>query len=473
MSLSNEALYQALIDELGEAYVLTQDEDMAPYCKEWRGLFTGRARAVVRPGSTAEVSAIMRLCHAHRIPIIPQGGNTGLVGGQTPWDKGDEIILCLQRLNKIRDVDPLSDTMIVEAGVTLLAAQEAAADVDRLFPLSLASEGTCTIGGNLASNAGGTAVLAYGNARELTLGLEVVLSDGRVMDLLGRLRKDNTGYDLKNIFIGSEGTLGIITAAVLKLFPRPIVQATALCGVPSPQAALSLLNALKSRFGTGITTFELWPRIAMDMVCNHIAGNRDPLAQSHPWYVLLEIGGADESLKEQVETALGHAIEAEWVGDAVLAETLQQRMAFWRLRETMPEAQGYEGGSIKHDISVPLARVPVLIDDVCARLDAFLPGVRPVPFGHLGDGNLHFNITQPKGMDKAAFLALWDDIGAIVYEETLKWGGSISAEHGIGRLKKALLRDVKDKVALSVMADLKRTLDPLNLLNPGKVIDLN
>lgn len=473
MSLSDEALFQSLADEVGEAYVLTRPEDVAPFCKEWRGLFTGRARAVVKPATTAEVAAIVRLCHAHHIPIVPQGGNTGLVGGQTPWEKGDEIILSLQRMNRIRDVDPLSDTMVVEAGVTLLAAQEAAQNVDRLFPLSLASEGSCTIGGNLAANAGGTAVLAYGNARELTLGLEVVLADGRVMDLLGRLRKDNTGYDLKNIFIGAEGTLGIITAAVLKLFPRPRVQVTALCGVSSPRAALELLSELKARFGASLTTFELWPRLAMEMVCTHIPGNRDPLTGPHPWYVLLEIGGADESLKAQLEAALAAGIESTNVQDAVIAETLQQRHDLWRLRETMPEAQGYEGGSIKHDISVPLASVPQLIDDVCARVEQLVPGARPMPFGHLGDGNLHFNITQPKAMDRAAFMALWDDIGAIVYDETVKRRGSISAEHGIGRLKKNLLRSVKDPVALSIMADLKRVLDPHNILNPGKVIDLN
>jgi FAD/FMN-containing dehydrogenase len=471
MALSDPELFAGLAARIGDTHVLTDADAMAPYCKEWRGLFPGRARAVVRPSSTAEVAAVLAYCNAHRIPIVPQGGNTGLVGGQTPWDKGEEIILSLQRMNAIRDVDPLSDTMVCEAGVTLLAAQEAAEKADRLFPLSLASEGSCTIGGNIASNAGGTAVLAYGNARELTMGIEVVLADGRVMDLLGRLRKDNTGYDLKNLFIGSEGTLGIITAAVLKLFPRPRVQATALCGMMSVRAALDLLNAMKSRFGAGVTTFELLPRIAMDMVCDHIVGNRDPLVARHPWYVLLEISGADEGLQAQVVTALGDAIEKEMITDATLAASLDQRMALWRLRETLPEAQGFEGGSIKHDIAVPLACVPGLIDAVCARVERKVPGARPVPFGHLGDGNLHFNITQPKGMDKAAFMALWDEIGAIVYDETVKLRGSISAEHGIGRLKKKLLRDVKDPVALSVMADLKRTLDPHGILNPGKVID--
>ncbi|MBU3730826.1 MAG: FAD-binding oxidoreductase [Beijerinckiaceae bacterium] len=473
MALSQVELVEGLSALIGAPHVLTDPDAMAPYLKEWRGLFPGKARCVVRPAHTQEVASVLQFCHTHRIPLVPQGGNTGLVGGQTPWQSGDEIVLSLQRLHRIRDVDPLSDTMVCEAGVTLLAAQEAAEQVDRLFPLSLASEGSCTIGGNLSSNAGGTAVLAYGNARELTLGLEVVLADGRVMDLLGRLRKDNTGYDLKNLFIGAEGTLGIITAAVLKLFPRPRAQATTICGMASPQAALQLLAAMKDRFGNGVTTFELLPAIAMDMVCDHIPGNRNPLTGRHAWYVLLEISGADDGLNERVETALAEAIDRSIIDDAALATSLDQRMAFWRLRETLPEAQGFEGGSIKHDIAVPLASVPSLIDAVCARVQVLVPGARPVPFGHLGDGNLHFNITQPKGMDRAAFMALWDDVGAIVYDETVKLRGSISAEHGIGRLKKSLLREVKDPVALSLMSDLKRILDPLNILNPGKVIDLS
>ena len=472
MALTQSELVEGLSAVVGPSHVLTEPEAMAPFLKEWRGLFPGQARCVVRPATTAEVSEVLKFCHTHRIPLVPQGGNTGLVGGQTPWQSGEEIVLSLQRLNRIRDVDPLSDTMVCEAGVTLSTAQEMAEKVDRLFPLSLASEGTCTIGGNLSANAGGTAVLAYGNARELTLGLEVVLADGRVMDLLGRLRKDNTGYDLKNIFIGAEGTLGIITAAVLKLFPRPRAQATAICGLASPQSALHLLAAMKDRFGNGVTTFELLPALAMAMVCDHIPGNRHPLSSAHQWYVLLEISGADDALNERVESALADAIEKGIIEDAVLAASLDQRMDFWRLRETLPEAQGFEGGSIKHDIAVPIASVPGLIEAICTRVEKLVPGARPVPFGHLGDGNLHFNITQPQNMDRATFMALWDDVGAIVYDETVKLRGSISAEHGIGRLKKALLREVKDPVALALMGDLKRMLDPLNILNPGKVIDV-
>jgi FAD/FMN-containing dehydrogenase len=460
-----------LRDAVGARHVLTGEADVAPYLVEWRGLFHGRARAVVRPSSTQEVSAVLRLCHAAGVPVVPQGGNTGLVGGQTPDASGAAIVLSLQRMNRIREVDPSSDSMTVEAGVTLLAAQEAAEAAGRFFPLSLASEGSCTIGGNLGTNAGGTAVLAYGNARELVLGLEVVLADGRVWNGLGKLRKDNTGYDLRHLFIGSEGTLGVITAAVLKLFPQRRAIVTAFVGLPSPAAALALLDRAKAAFGSGVTTFELMPRLAVEMVVRHIPGNRDPLASPSPWNVLLELSSpSDATLAERAEALLAAAAEAGDIEDAVIAASLEQREALWRLRESLPEAQGHEGGSIKHDISLPLSRVPAFIATMDEALGRLVPGCRPLPFGHLGDGNLHFNVTQPAGADKAAFLALWDAVNEVVLGAAVREGGSISAEHGIGQLKRRLLQEVKDPVALALMRSIKDALDPRGILNPGKVL---
>jgi FAD/FMN-containing dehydrogenase len=466
-----DAFLDALAGTVGPANVLVAEADVAPYLVEWRGLFTGRARAVVRPGDTAEVSAVMRLCHEHAVPVVPQGGNTGLVGGQTPDGSGTAIVLSLTRMNRIREVDPSSDTMTVEAGLTLLAAQEAADQAGRFFPLSLASEGSCTIGGNLGSNAGGTAVLAYGNARELVLGLEVVLADGRVWNGLGKLRKDNTGYDLKNLFIGSEGTLGVITAAVLKLFPKNRSVVTVFAGLPTVDAALYLLDRAKSALGAAVTTFELMPRLALDMVVTHIPGNREPLSRRYPWNVLMETSSPSEAgLDDRVEDLLAEAMRSGEVTDAVMAQSLEQREALWRLRETLPEAQGLEGGSIKHDIALPISLVPRFVAEMEAALQELVPGCRPLPFGHLGDGNLHYNVTQPAGADKKAFLALWDDVNAVVLAATVRYGGSISAEHGIGQLKRELLRHVKDPVALDLMRCLKQALDPQGILNPGKVL---
>ena len=455
---------------VGDRHVLTSEADMAGHMVEYRGLYRGRAAAVVKPGSTEEVAAVMRLASAEGLRVVPQGGNTGLVGGQIPRETGEEIVVSLVRMNRIREVDPLSDTMTVEAGVTLMAAQQAAEGADRLFPLSLASEGSCTIGGNLGTNAGGTAVLAYGNARELVLGLEVVLADGRVWNGLGKLRKDNTGYDLRHLFIGSEGTLGLITAAVLKMFPRPKAMVTVWCGVPSPQAAVDLLALAKSRAGSAVTTLEITPRFGIDIAVKHM-GCRDPLASIHPWYVRAEFSSpSDAGLDATAEAILAEGIERGLVLDAAVAASLDQRDAFWRIRESMSEAQGVEGGSIKLDVSVPVASVPWLIDTVNADLEGFLPGVRPFPFGHLGDGNIHFNVTQPLGMDKAAYLALWEPMNALVHRRVLEVGGSISAEHGIGRLKKHLLADTKDPVALDLMRSIKTALDPQGILNPGKLL---
>ncbi|POR47995.1 FAD-binding oxidoreductase [Bosea psychrotolerans] len=456
---------------VGGKNVITDADAMVPYLKEWRDLFRGKAQAIVRPGSTEEVVALVKLAAATGTTLVPQGGNTGLVGGQIPVAEGREIILSLQRMDKIRAVDPDSDTMTVEAGLTLQKAQEAAEAAGRLFPLSLASEGSCTIGGNLSTNAGGTAVLAYGNARELCMGLEVVLADGRVWNGLRQLRKDNTGYDLKNLFIGAEGTLGIITAAVLKLFPLPAARATAFLAVPSPDEALALLNAAKAGAGGTLTTFEILSRTGLDFVLRHASGARDPLSESSPWYVLMEVCAQSATgLDEAVEAFLGEALEKGLVTDAALAGSLNQRNDFWKLREMLSEVQTYEGGSIKHDVSVPLHAVPAFIARASEAVLAMVPGCRPVPFGHMGDGNIHFNVSQPVGADKQAFIGRWSEVNQAVHAIVSEMHGSISAEHGIGRLKRDLLPGVKDPVELALMKTLKATLDPQGILNPGAVV---
>jgi FAD/FMN-containing dehydrogenase len=469
--LDRPSLLSRFGEIVGSRHVLAEPQDMHRYLVEDRGLYQGRALCVVRPGTVEEVSRLVALCDETDTRIVPQGGNTGLVGGQIPFERGDEVVLSLARLTAIREVDPSSNTMIVESGVTLLRAQEEAERVDRLFPLSLASEGSCTIGGNLSTNAGGTAVLVYGNARDLVLGLEVVLADGRVLHNLSKLKKDNTGYDLKHLFIGAEGTLGIITAAVLKLFPRPRARQTAFVGLASPADALSLLNLAQARAGSSLVTFEIMPRIGIDFVLRHSHGARDPLSGKHAWYVLMELASqAEHGLQETAESLLGEALEQGFAEDAALATSLDQRAAFWRLREHLSEVQKHEGGSIKHDVSVPVASVPAFMERATEAVEATLPGARVVAFGHVGDGNIHFNISQPIGADKAAFLARWHDMNDVVHAIVASYGGSISAEHGIGRLKRDMLPKVKDPVALDVMRALKRTLDPKGLLNPGKVL---
>ena len=456
---------------VGDRHVLTDADSTAPFLVEERGLYRGRARAVVRPGAAAEVAAVLGFCNAHRIAVVPQGGNTGLVGGQIPSNAGDEVILSLRRMDKVRDIDPAANALTIEAGATLLAAQEAATGVDRLFPLSLASEGSATIGGNLSTNAGGTAAIAYGTARDLVLGIEVALPDGRLLSNLGKLKKDNTGYDLKHLFMGSEGTLGIITAAVLKLFPKPRATATAFIGLPSPQAALDLLLLSQDRVGADLKTFELIPRIGIDFVLRHGSAVRDPLGSRHAWYVLLELTSQTEgTLDATLEGLLEAAIEDGLVEDAALATSGEQRKMFWRLRELMSEMQKYEGGSIKHDVSVPIGAVPAFLTDVEAAIARTVPGARPVLFGHLGDGNIHANVSQPEGMDKQAFLDRWDEVNTVVHDLTARCGGSISAEHGIGIMKRGLLPGVKDPVALALMHEIKRALDPHAILNPGKVL---
>ena len=470
-SFDSAAPLEALARIVGDAHVLTDPQVIASYLEEPRGLYRGKALALVRPADTREVAAVVAYCNQARIALTPQGGNTGLVGGQTPGDSGREIVLSLRRLNRIREIDPLADAMIVEAGVTLAEAQAAALGADRLFPLSLASEGSCTIGGNLSTNAGGVAVLAYGNARELTTGIEVVLADGRIVETLSKLRKDNTGYDLKNLFIGAEGTLGIITAAALKLFPRPRSRATAFIGLTDPASALALLRLARERIGQGVTSFELMPRIGVEFSLAYRSALRDPLAQRHAWYVLIEIasqieGGLDDAMTD----FLGAALELGLIEDASLAASLNQRDAFWAIREDLSDAQKPQGGSIKHDVSVPVGAVPTFIDEASAAVEAFMPDARVVAFGHLGDGNIHFNVSQPVGADKDAFLAQWSAMNAVVHDIVARHSGSISAEHGIGRLKRDLLAHTKNPVALDLMRKLKATLDPNGILNPGKVL---
>ncbi|MBN9434572.1 MAG: FAD-binding oxidoreductase [Bosea sp.] len=457
---------------VGPAHALTRDDDTLPYRIEWRDRFPGKTPLVLRPGSRDEVAAILALANETRTAIVPQGGNTGLVGAQVPDQSGTEVVLSLDRMMRIRAVDAEGYTMTVEAGAVLADVQAAAEAADRLFPLSLGAEGSCRIGGNISSNAGGTAVLAYGNTRDLVLGLEVVLADGRVWEGLNALRKDNTGYDLKQLFIGGEGTLGVITAAVLKLFPRPKGQAVAFVAVESPAAALSLFQLARERAGHDLSGFELMPRIGLDFVLAHLPGTRDPLAAPSPWYVLIEIGSghSDEAASATLEDVLGTAFEAGTVADAALAQSLADRQAFWHLRHGMSEAQKPEGGSIKHDISVPVARVPAFLDEAIAAVEAMVPGCRPVPFGHLGDGNIHFNVSQPVGADKAAYLARWEEMNALVHGIVARYHGSISAEHGIGVLKRDLLPGVKGPVAMDMMRSIKAALDPNGILNPGKML---
>ncbi|MDE2602258.1 MAG: FAD-binding oxidoreductase [Bradyrhizobium sp.] len=458
------ARFRAIV---GDKYAMTDAADIAPYLTEERDLFHGRSPLVLRPGSTAEVSAICKLASEHKIALVPQGGNTGLVGGQTPHG---EVVVSMRRLDKIREVDAASNTMTCEAGVVLLVAQQKAASVDRLFPLSLGAEGSCTIGGNLSTNAGGTAALAYGAAREMALGLEVVLADGRILNLLSKLKKDNTGYDLHNLFIGAEGTLGFITAATLKLFPRPRAIETAFVGLKSPAQALKLLT-LSQRIAAGnLTSFELLADIAVDFSVRHGIDVRNPMASQHPWYVLMELSSPYDDARAALESILAQGLEDGILDDAVIAASLSQRQAFWKLRDEMSAAQKPEGGSIKHDISVPVAAVPDFIAEADAAVVKLIPGARPVPFGHLGDGNIHYNVSQPVGGNAADFLARWHEVNAVVFGIVMRMGGSISAEHGIGVLKRDELPEVKDKVAIELMRGIKAMLDPLGIMNPGKVL---
>ncbi len=454
---------------VGDKHAITDPQAQTPYLLEMRDMFHGHTPVVLRPGSVAEVADILKLANETSTPIVPQGGNTGLVGGQIA--QHGEIVLSLNRLDRIREVDPVSNTMTCEAGVTLQRAREAAEQVDRLYPQLLPSEGTCTIGGNLSTNAGGTAALAHGIARSHALGIEVVLADGRVLHNLNQLQTDNPGYELKTLFSGADGTLGVSTAAVLRLVPRPRAVETAFVGVPSPEAALDLLGLATERTAGGVTSFELMLRLGIELVLRHGAGCRDPLPEKHPWYVLIELSSqARSGLRAVMEEILAEGLERGLIEDATIADSLEQGKMFWRIRELFGEVQRHEGGSIKHDISVPVAAVPAFISEASAAVIKLIPGSRPLPFGHLGDGNIHYNVAQPVGADKADFLNRWDEVNAVVFDVVAKHGGSISAEHGIGVIKRDLLPKVKDPVAFELMRTLKRTLDPKGILNPGKVL---
>jgi len=459
----------ALVSRLGAAHVLTEAADMAAHLVEERGLYRGTALAVVRPRDTAEVAFAVGECARAGVPVVAQSGNTGLTGGGVPYGG---VVLSLSRLDRIREIDAVNATVTAEAGCILKNVQEAASAADCLFPLSLASEGSCRIGGNIATNAGGTGVLRYGNTRDLVLGLEVVLADGRVWNGLKGLRKDNAGYDLKNLFVGSEGTLGIVTAAVLKLFPRPRARATAFVGCASARAALALFERLRQGAGDALTAFEYMNRFGLEVVLKHASGTVRPLAGDHDTYVLIELSSpqAEADLAATLETILGAAIEDGSIDDATIGASEAQNAALWRLREQLSDVQRHEGGSIKHDVSVPVSRVADFIETASAACEAAMPALRVCAFGHVGDGNIHFNLSQPVGMDKPAFLAEWERFNRIVHDIVAAMNGSIAAEHGIGLIKRDELLLYKDPVAIELMRTLKRALDPQNIFNPGKVV---
>ena len=470
--LTDSALIARFAAITGERNALTEPSDIAPHLIELRGLYQGESPLVLRPADTGEVSAILRLANETGTAIVPQGGNTGLVGGQSPRPGKGEIVLSLSRLNRIRSIDPVGQTMVAEAGVVLAQAQQASSDKGLRFPLSLGSEGSCQIGGNLSSNAGGTAVLAYGNMRQLCLGLEVVLPDGEVWNGLRALKKDNTGYDLRDLFIGAEGTLGVITAAVLKLVPEPRGHETVFAGVNDPETALMLFRLAQDFCGPSLTGFELMPRIGIEFTTRHIEGVRDPLNEPHPWYVLIDIssGQSQEAARAMLEGLFIAADEQGLIRDAAAAENEAQRQAFWKLRESMSWAQKPEGGSIKHDVSVPVARMPEFLTRADRAVKAVMPDARIVAFGHMGDGNIHYNISQAPNEDRQAFLARWTEMNRIVHAVVLDLDGSISAEHGIGQLKRDELAAIRSPVEMSMMRRIKQALDPNGIMNPGKVV---
>ncbi len=473
---TDTAAATGLIDRLraalGPSAVLNDPDRMAPYAQEWRGRFASHPVAVLRPDSTAAVAQAVTCCAAAGIAIVPQGGNTGLVGGAVAGADRPSVILNLSRLNTIRAFDRANDTITVDAGCILQQVQDAAIEADRLFPLSLGAEGSCQIGGVISTNAGGVMTIRYGNMRDLVLGLEVVLPDGQVLDGLNSLRKNNTGYDLKQLFIGAEGTLGIVTAAVLKLFPRPRQQVTTLVALDTAEAALDLYGHLRAACGDALFAYELMPRMALDLASAHLPDIPAPFSDWPAWLVLLETSTSADAfdLRALVEDALANSVEDGVIRDAVLAESEAQRLSFWRLREAMPEISRTLGGSLHHDLSVPVSRVPGFLADGVALVDRLCPGARAIPFGHLGDGNIHFNFLYPEGGSAEGFLARGAEIGRALHDLTRAAGGSMSAEHGIGLLKRRELAETADPVALDVMRRVKATLDPAGIMNPGKVV---
>jgi FAD/FMN-containing dehydrogenase len=461
-----------IADILGTDSVLTDAGDMEPYLTDHRRLYHGGALAVAVPRTVEQVSRLLAFCNENRIGVVPYAGNTSYCGGATPDESGQQIVLSLKRLNTIRSIDPLNYSLIAEAGCILVDVQRAADDAERLFPLSLGSEGTCQIGGNLSTNAGGTAVLRYGMMRDLVLGLEVVLADGRILSTLGALRKDNTGYDIKSLFLGAEGTLGVITAAALKLFSKVRSTATAFAAVPSVQAAVELLADLREASGDRISSFELIPQIGIDLTTQHIPGVREPLSQRHEWHVLVEVTSsrAGEDLNELLTEALGAAFESNRVLDAVVAQNDRERAALWKIRETIPEAQRIDGASLKHDISVPITSLPKFVAAAGDWIRANVPDGRLVAYGHVGDGNLHFNLNQAPGSSGETFLAREASIKRVIHDMVRDFGGSFSAEHGIGKLKVGELERYASPVELDLMRAVKHAFDPHGILNPGKVL---
>ena len=466
------ALLSSLRAIVGPHGYLDEANDIAPFTVDHRKLYRGATPLVLRPDATSQIAQILKLCNEAGVGVVPVGGNTSYCGGATPNEDGSQVVVSLSRLKRIRNVDALNYTLTAEAGCVLAEVQAAAEQHDRLFPLSLGSEGSCQIGGNLSTNAGGTAVLRYGMMRDLVLGLEVVLPDGRVLDNLNGLRKDNTGYDLRDLFIGAEGTLGIITAATCKLFPRPRTVVTALVAVESPAAAVALLAHLRAASGDGLATFELMPRIAFELVLQHVGGTSNPFDNFYPWYLLIEASTSrrDEQFRSAMETALVEAQGNNLLLDATVAQSEQQRLMFWRIRETIPEAQNRIGASIKHDVSVNISSMPQFMRRGTTECERIVPGAPIVSYGHLGDGSLHFNVSQPPHADKADFLAKAPTLNRAMHDLVAEFGGSISAEHGIGRLKREELARYKNPVALEVMRSIKRTLDPRGIMNPGKVL---
>ena len=454
---------------VGASQVLC-DQDLSAWEWDWRKRYRGRALAVVRPASTSEVAAVVKACSHHSVALVPQGGNTGLVGGGVPDDSGEQVVLSLSRMRQVRSLDEANLTMTVDAGVILAQAQAAAAEAGLLFPLSLAAEGSCTIGGNLATNAGGTQVLRYGNARELCLGLEVVTAQGEIWDGLSGLRKDNTGYDLRDLFVGSEGTLGVITGATLKLFPAPPAKVTALAACQTIEQTVALLHRARQHLDAQLTGFEIMAEASLQLVAQHFPALTPPLPPT-PWCVLLEASGPEAACRGAMEHALEAALEAEEIHDAALADNLSQAKAMWHLRESIPLAQSQDGLNIKHDVSLPVSAIPEFVRSMGQRLSTALPGVRLITFGHLGDGNLHYNVQAPVGQEPAAFLAQHEArINAWVYDDIMQRGGSFSAEHGIGALKREDLVQRKSPVAVAMMRSIKQALDPLGTLNPGKML---